>query len=104
MVQKAKGEQGIPLTTNNPFGYRKDPEDRKVGRGRSSLVVKRIFKLYGSTNTQIVKLAGGTGANPIAYKRREGINTSSPETDDPYHWNPNSVVHILNGGIHRLYG
>ena len=27
-VQKAKGERGVPLTTNVPFGYRKDPEDR----------------------------------------------------------------------------
>ena len=33
--------------------------------------------------------------NPTAYKRREGINTPSPETADPYHWNPNTVVHIL---------
>ena len=27
-VQKAKGERGVPLTTNVPFGYRKDPEDK----------------------------------------------------------------------------
>ena len=33
--------------------------------------------------------------NPTAYKRREGISTPSPETADPYHWNPNTVVHIL---------
>ena len=33
--------------------------------------------------------------NPTAYKRRAGIKTPSPETDDPYHWNTNTVVHIL---------
>ena len=27
-VQKSKGERGVPLTTNVPFGYRKDPEDK----------------------------------------------------------------------------
>ena len=33
--------------------------------------------------------------NPTAYKYREGIKTPSPETEDPYYWNPNTVVHIL---------
>ena len=27
-VQKAKGERGVPLTTNVPFGYLKDPNDK----------------------------------------------------------------------------
>lgn len=33
--------------------------------------------------------------NPTAYKRRAGIKPPSPETSDPYHWNTNTVVHIL---------
>ena len=28
-------------------------------------------------------------------KRKEGIKTPNPETADPYHWNTNTVVHIL---------
>lgn len=73
-VQKAKGERGVPLTTNVPFGYRKDPEDRTkwIVDEAASLVVKRIFKLC-----------------------MEGIKSPSPETADPYHWNTNTVVHIL---------
>ena len=99
-VQKAKGEQGIPLTTNVPFGYRKDPEDRTkwVVDEAAALVVKRIFKLCmeGRGPMQIAKLLQAEQVlNPTAYKRREGINTPSPETADPYHWNPNTVVHIL---------
>ena len=99
-VQKAKGEQGIPLTTNIPFGYRKDPEDRTkwVVDEAAALVVKRIFKLCmeGRGPMQIAKLLQAEQVlNPTAYKRREGINTPSPETADPYHWNPNTVVHIL---------
>ena len=100
-VQKAKGEQGIPLTTNVPFGYRKDPEDRTkwVVDEAAALVVKRIFKLCmeGRGPMQIAKLLQAEQVlNPTAYKRREGINTPSPETADPYHWNPNTVVHILD--------
>ena len=73
-VQKAKGERGVPLTTNVPFGYRKDPEDRTkwIVDEAAALVVKRIFKLC-----------------------MEGIKSPSPETADPYHWNTNTVVHIL---------
>ena len=33
--------------------------------------------------------------NPTAYKRQIGIKTPSPETADPYHWNTNMVVNIL---------
>ena len=33
--------------------------------------------------------------DPTAYKRQIGINTPSRETGDPYHWNTNTVVHIL---------
>lgn len=99
-VQKAKGEQGIPLTTNVPFGYRKDPEDRTkwVVDEAAAPVVKRIFKLCmeGRGPMQIAKLLQAEQVlNPTAYKRREGISTPSPETADPYHWNPNTVVHIL---------
>ena len=99
-VQKAKGEQGIPLTTNVPFGYRKDPKDRTkwVVDEAAAPVVKRIFNLCmeGRGPMQIAKLLQAEQVlNPTAYKRREGINTPSPETADPYHWNPNTVVHIL---------
>jgi DNA invertase Pin-like site-specific DNA recombinase len=105
-VQKAKGEQGIPLTTNVPFGYRKDPEDRTkwVVDEAAAPVVKRIFNLCmeGRGPMQIAKLLQAEQVlNPTAYKRREGINTPSPETADPYHWNPNTVVHIWNGGNTR---
>ena len=99
-VQKAKGERGVPLTTNVPFGYRKDPEDKTkwVVDEAAALVVKRIFKLCmeGRGPMQIAKLLQEEKVlNPTAYKKREGIKTPSPETADPYHWNTNTVVHIL---------
>ena len=99
-VNKAKGERGVPLTVNVPFGYRKDPEDKTkwVVDEAAALVVKRIFKLCmeGRGPMQIAKLLQEEKVlNPTAYKKREGIKTPSPETADPYHWNTNTVVHIL---------
>ena len=99
-VQKAKGERGVPLTTNVPFGYRKDPDDRTkwIVDEAAALVVKRIFKLCmeGRGPMQIAKLLQAEKVlNPTSYKRREGIKSPSPETADPYHWNTNTVVHIL---------
>ncbi len=99
-VQKAKGERGVPLTTNVPFGYRKDPEDRTkwIVDEAAALVVKRIFKLCmeGRGPMQIAKLLQAEKVlNPTSYKRREGIKSPSHETADPYHWNTNTVVHIL---------
>ena len=99
-VQKAKGERGVPLTTNVPFGYRKDPEGRTkwIVDEAAALVVKRIFKLCmeGRGPMQIAKLLQAEKVlNPTSYKRREGIKSPSPETADPYHWNTNTVVHIL---------
>ena len=99
-VQKVKGERGVPLTTNVPFGYLKDPDDktRWIVDEAAAQVVKRIFRLCmeGRGPMQIAKvLQEEKVLNPTAYKRRAGIKTPSPETSDPYHWNTNTVVHIL---------
>ena len=99
-VQKVKGERGVPLTTNVPFGYLKDPDDktRWIVDEAAAQVVKRIFRLCmeGRGPMQIAKvLQEEKVLNPTAYKRRAGIKTPSPETSDPYHWNTNTIVHIL---------
>ena len=46
-VQKAKGERGVPLTTNVPYGYVKDPADPKhlVIDPEAAAVVKHIFSM-----------------------------------------------------------
>ena len=99
-VNKAKGERGVPLTTNVPFGYLKDPNDktRWIVDEAAAQVVKHIFRLCmeGRGPMQIAKvLQEEKVVNPTAYKRRAGIKTPSPETSDPYHWNTNTIVHIL---------
>ena len=99
-VNKAKGERGERLTTNVPYGYRKDPNNSKqwIVDNEAATVVKHIFDLCmeGRGPMQIVKqLRDEQILNPTAYKCREGIKTPSPEIEDPYYWNPNTVVHIL---------
>ena len=98
--EQSKGRERHSADGPCPFGYRKDPEDKTkwVIDEAAAVVVKRIFKLCmeGRGPTQIARLLREERVlNPTAYKRQIGINTPSPETGDPYHWNTNTVVHIL---------
>ena len=99
-VNKAKGERGERLTTNAPYGYRKNPENKKewIVDEEAAQVVRHIFDLCmeGRGPMQIAKqLKEEQILNPTAYKCKEGIKTPNPESADPYHWNTNTVVHIL---------
>ncbi len=102
-VQKAKGERGVPLTTNVPFGYLKDPADKTkwIVDEAAAMVVRRIFKLCmeGRGPMQIAKLLQEEKVlNPTAYKRRAGIKTPSPETDVPTIGTPTPLFTFWNGG------
>lgn len=99
-MNKAKGERGEPLTVHVPYGYKKDPEDRKkwLADEEAAQVVKRIFTLCmeGRGPMEIAKaLTEEKGLNPTAYKRRQGQNPPNPESADPLHWSTNTVVNIL---------
>lgn len=99
-VQKAKGERGVPLTVHAPYGYRKDPADKTkwLVDEEAAQVVRHIFTLCmeGRGPMQIAKvLREEKVPNPTAYKRRQGMKTPNKESADPYRWNTNTVVHIL---------
>ena len=99
-VNKAKGERGERLTTNAPYGYRKNPENKKewIVDEEAARVVRHIFDLCmeGRGPMQIAKqLKEEQILNPTAYKRKEGIKTPNPETADPYHWCSETVINIL---------
>lgn len=86
-VNKAKGER---LTTNVPYGYIRDPEDRKrwLVDEEAAAIVKRIFALCmeGRGPLQIAKLLQKERIlNPTAYKVRKGRNSPSRESADSYH-------------------
>lgn len=76
-VQKAKGERGIPLTVNVPYGYVKDPENPKhwIVDPEAAAVVKHIFNLCmeGRGPQQIAnQLKKDKILTPTAYKKQQG--------------------------------
>ena len=96
-VQKAKGTRGVPLTTNVPYGYKKGENGAWEVDEESAEVVKQIFQMCmeGRGPMQIAKaLTAAKVLNPSAYKNAHGLSTRS-FSSDPYHWNANTVVHIL---------
>ena len=99
-VQKAKGERGVPLTVNVPYGYVKDPENprRWLIDPEAAQVVQRIFQMCmeGRGPQQIAnQLRADKVLTPTAYKKQQGRNTPNPTPENPYGWGDSSVVKIL---------
>ena len=99
-VQKAKGERGVPLTTNVPYGYVKDPENprRWMVDPVAADVVKRIFNLCmeGRGPMQIAnQLKADKVLTPSAYRALQGIKTPNKKPEDPCDWHSSTVVAIL---------
>ena len=99
-VQKAKGERGVPLTTNVPYGYVKDPENprRWVVDPVAADVVKRIFSMCmeGRGPMQIAnQLKADKVLTPSAYRALQGIKTPNKKPEDPCDWHSSTVVAIL---------
>ena len=99
-VNKAKGERGERLTTNVPYGYKRDPDDPKkwVIDEEAAQVVKRIFALCmeGKGPSQIAALLEKEKVlNPTAYKQREGRKTPHQTPENEYRWHESTVAYIL---------
>ena len=99
-VNKTKGERGVPLTTNVPYGYVKDSENPKhwIIEPEAAKVVKHIFELCmeGRGPSQIAnELREKKILTPTAYKKSHGWNCPNPAPETPFGWNGNSVVKIL---------
>ncbi|MBQ9264418.1 MAG: recombinase family protein, partial [Clostridia bacterium] len=99
-VNKAKGEKGVPLTTNVPYGYMRDPADPKhwIIDSEAAQVVRHIYDLCmeGRGPSQIAdQLNAEKVLTPAAHKSRMGINVPNPIPENPCHWNSAEVVHIL---------
>ncbi len=99
-VQKAKGERGVPLTVNVPYGYVKDPENPHhwLIDPEAAQVVRRIFQMCmeGRGPQQIAnQLRADKVLTPTAYKKQQGRSTPNPTPENPYGWGDSSVVRIL---------
>ena len=99
-VQKAKGERGVPLTVNVPYGYVKDPENPHhwLIDPEAAQVVRRIFQMCmeGRGPQQIAnQLRADKVLTPTAYKKQQGCATPHPDPENPYGWCDSSVGNIL---------
>ena len=100
-VMKNKGNSGIPLTTNPPFGYKKDENDKNkwIIDEPASKVVKRIFSLFiqGLSASQIAKQFIKEGImNPTEYRRSLGMKTQNFLTEVKHYWSPMTINKILD--------
>lgn len=117
-VNKAKGERGERLTTNVPYGYKKNPDDPKkwIVDEEAARIVKRIFALCmeGKGPSQIAaQLEKEQVLNPTAYKQRQGRKTPHQTPENEYRWHESTVAYILeyreytgctvNFKIHQLH-
>ena len=99
-VLRNKGLSGAPLTTNPPFGYKKNPDKPKewLIDEPAAEIVRRIFDMCveGFGPTQIAKkLKADKVMTPTVYWNSIGIAYRKPPAT-PYHWSAASVVRILS--------
>ena len=97
---QSKGRSGEHLTTIPPYGYKKDPENKKrwIVDEEAAAVVQKIFALCmdGMGPTQIAKwLQENKVLSPVAYCYENDLPTTSKRPTDPYKWATKTVVHIL---------
>lgn len=92
-----KETQGNNLCTNPPYGYQKDPADKKkwIVDEEAAEIVKRIFNLCiaGKGPMQIAKLL--TAERVLTVKAHYAQRDGKPLPEKPYKWSPKSVAGIL---------
>lgn len=95
-IKKAQGMAGEHLT-KPPYGYKVDPDDKKkwIVDEEAAAVVKRIFDLCiaGKGPLQIAKILKADKILTVKayYAKQKGKLLP----DNPYNWNENSIVGIL---------
>ena len=96
-VMRAKGNSGEHLCTNPPYGYKKDPQDKKkwIVDEEAAEVVKRIFALCvdGKGPMQIAKLL--TADTVLTVKAHYAKRDGKAIPDKPYQWSAKSIAGIL---------
>ena len=99
-VFKAKGNSGKHLSTNPPFGYKKDPNDKDkwIIDEEAAATVRRIFQMYvdGYRISEIGhKLTEEKVETPMLYYINRGIKTNA-RSEYPKIWDLMSIKYILS--------
>ncbi len=100
-VMQSRGNAGIPLTTNTPFGYKKDPEDKNrwIMDEPAAEIVQRIFQMCvsGLGPTQIAKrLKADSVMTPSEYLHSVGVKCPANPPAFPHNWCSATVADILD--------
>ncbi len=100
-VMQSRGNAGIPLTTNPPFGYKKSPEDKNrwIIDEPAAEVVRRIFQMCisGLGPTQIAKRLKADGVlTPSEYLHSIGTSCPTKLPEFPHKWCSHTVAEILD--------
>ena len=100
-VMQSRGNAGIPLTINAPFGYKKDPEDKNrwIVDEPAAEVVQRIFQMCvsGLGPTQIAERLKADGVmTPSEYLYSVGVKCPAKPPAYPHNWCSATVADILN--------
>ena len=104
-VLKAKAERGERLGTRAPYGYRKDPDTKKlIVDEEAAAIVRRIFAMCagGSGPSQIARILKKEQIlTPTMYAySKYGITHVGLDTQRPYHWSGDTVVDMLENEIY----
>ena len=94
-VMKSKGEAEEHLCNNPPYGYMKDPENKKP---KAAEVVKRIFSLCldGYGPSQIARiLKEDKIITPTIHFQQTGRAARNAPPDTPYHLTGDTIADIL---------
>ena len=100
-VLKSKGESGISLANNVPYGYKKDETDKTkwVIDEQSAEVVKEIYNLFiqGHGTFEIARiLTEKSIMTPAEYFISVGIKFPSKLQEFKHQWNATTVASILD--------
>ena len=100
-VLKNKGESGISLANNVPYGYKKDENDKTkwIIDEQSAEIVKEIFNLFiqGHGTCEIARILKEKEIlTPAEYSASIGIKLSSKPQELEHQWNAVTVAGILD--------
>ena len=104
-VLKAKAERGERLGTRTPYGYRKDPDTKKlIVDEEAAAIVRRIFAMCasGSGPSQIARILKKEQIlTPTMYAyTRFGITHTCLDTAHPYNWSDSAIANLLENEIY----
>ena len=104
-VLKAKAERGERLGTRTPYGYRKDPDTKKlIVDDEAAAIVRRIFAMCagGSGPSQIARILKKEQIlTPTMYAyTRFGMNHTCLDTAHPYNWSDSAIANLLENEIY----